>query len=112
VEGVGNRLALLESLVKGLLPEADLSSNDKMRRLGKSLGIPLPQVEDIPGDSAFGGSKSIGKRVREDEAALPLLPDQQGQVQYIGPGSSFSFHLKLRRFMVIMRLSKKMKVAV
>jgi hypothetical protein len=31
-----------------------------------------------------------------NEDVLPLLPDQQGQVQYTGPASSFSFHLKLR----------------
>lgn len=99
VEGVGNRLALLESLVKGLLPEADLSSNDEMRQLGKSLGIPLPVlIEDVAG--SMGGEKSeSGRKQQDDESILPLLPDQQGQVQYIGPASSFSFHLKMRRLM-------------
>jgi hypothetical protein len=91
VEGLGNRLALLESLVKGLLPEADVSNMDEMRELGQSLGIPLP-------DSAVGDANGDPKSSsdREGEDSLSLLPDQQGQVQYIGPASSFSFHLKLR----------------
>jgi hypothetical protein len=77
--------------VKGLVPEADLSSNDEMQQLGKSLGIPLPQIDD----TVVNIERSHGRQ--EEEAALPFLPDQQGQVQYIGPSSSFSFHLKLRK---------------
>lgn len=65
-----------------------------MRQLGKSLGIPLPITEDVPRvEKGECGSK------QDDESTLPVLPDQQGQVQYIGPASSFSFHLKLRRLM-------------
>lgn len=94
VEGLGNRLALLESLVKGLLPEADLSSNDEMRQLGASLGIPLPD-EGGGGDANSETKSGTGSGTEGDEP-LSLLPDQQGQVQYIGPASSFSFHLKLR----------------
>ncbi|KAF2707172.1 hypothetical protein K504DRAFT_504348 [Pleomassaria siparia CBS 279.74] len=91
VEGLGNRLALLESLVKGLLPEADISNMDEMRQLGSSLGIPLPDsVVDDPADHHNGSSGNEG------DESLSLLPDQQGQAQYIGPSSSFSFHLKLR----------------
>ncbi|CAO2649041.1 Nn.00g099900.m01.CDS01 [Neocucurbitaria sp. VM-36] len=91
VEGLGTRLALLESLVKGLLPEADVSNVDEMRQLGLSLGIPLP--ESLEGD--VHGEQSINSD-REGDESMSLLPDQQGQVQYIGPASSFSFHLKLR----------------
>jgi hypothetical protein len=94
VEGVGSRLALLESLVKGLLPEADLSSNTQMLQLGKSLGIPLPVVEEV---HRTDPDRTVPKL--EDENTLPLLPDQQGQVQYIGPASSFQFHLTLRKLM-------------
>ncbi|PSN65067.1 hypothetical protein BS50DRAFT_50535 [Corynespora cassiicola Philippines] len=90
VEGLGNRLALLESLVKGLLPEADVSNLDEMRQLGVSLGIPLPDSGDV--DNAEHKSSS-GNEGEENDS---LLPDQQGQVQYIGPASSFAFHLKLR----------------
>jgi hypothetical protein len=90
VEGLGNRLALLESLVKGLLPEADVSNMDEMRELGHSLGIPLPDTAQAEPH----GEKSSSDREGED--SLSLLPDQQGQVQYIGPASSFSFHVKLR----------------
>jgi len=90
-QAIGSRVALLESLVKGLLPEADLSSNEEMQQLGKSLGIPLPAIEEPYGDSEKTGAKT------EDKYSLPLMPDQQGQAQYIGPRSSFQFHLNLRR---------------
>ncbi|KAF1950381.1 hypothetical protein CC80DRAFT_496833 [Byssothecium circinans] len=93
VEGLGQRLALLEALVKGVLPEADVSNLDEMRQLGISLGIPLPGDNGDNSD-AKSGSGTGGEG--EEEEALSLLPDQQGQVQYIGPSSSFSFHLKLR----------------
>jgi len=69
---VSGRLALLESLVKGLVPEADLLSNDEMQYLGKLLGFPLPQVDDAVVGIERGHDK------QEDEATLPLLPDQQG----------------------------------
>jgi hypothetical protein len=84
LEHVGTRIRLLEAITKGLVPEADLSSNDELRRLGTSLGIPLPpdHVADGPPSTTV-------------EKALPLLPDQQGHVQYTGPASSFSFHSKL-----------------
>lgn len=91
VKALGSRIVLLEALVKGLLPEADLSSNDEMHQLSKSLGIPLPDVEDHPADVQASPSKQAV------ENALSLLRDQQGQAQYIGPASSFGFHLKLRR---------------
>jgi hypothetical protein len=92
-EGLRSRLGVLESLVKGLVPEADLSSIDEMQQLGKSLGIPLP-VDDTSVDLDRSARNSVKQ---EDEYNLPLLPDQQGQVQFIGPASSFSFHHKLRR---------------
>jgi hypothetical protein len=92
LEHVGTRIRLLEAITKGLVPEADLSSNDGLRRLGTSLGIPLPpsHVADGPpsGSVTTSGTSTI-------EKALPLLPDQQGHVQYTGPASSFSFHSKL-----------------
>ncbi|EPE36529.1 Zn2/Cys6 DNA-binding protein [Glarea lozoyensis ATCC 20868] len=91
-ESIGGRLVLLESLVKGLVPEADLSTNDEMQQLGKSLGIPLPVIEE---SIATGDADAI--ETKDDDYTLPLLPDQQGQVQYIGPSSSFSFHLHLRK---------------
>ncbi|KAF1973946.1 hypothetical protein BU23DRAFT_598560 [Bimuria novae-zelandiae CBS 107.79] len=91
VESLGNRLNLLESLVKGLLPEADVSNLEEMRQLGISLGIALP---DSPGGDADG--EQANPPGGEGEEPMSLLPDQQGQVQYIGPSSSFSFHLKLR----------------
>jgi hypothetical protein len=92
VEGLGSRIALLESLVKGLVPEADLSSNEQMQELGKQLGIPLPVVEETCAPEQTSKIEEIA-----DNNALPLVPDQQGQVQYIGPSSSFNFHLNLRR---------------
>ncbi|KAF3005778.1 hypothetical protein E8E13_007316 [Curvularia kusanoi] len=91
VEGLGNRLALLESLVKGLLPEADVNDLEELRQLGGSLGIALPGSGDAEGNAEVNSGSD-----KEGEEQLSLLPDQQGQVQYIGPASSFSFHLKLR----------------
>ncbi|KAJ4983849.1 transcriptional regulatory protein [Stagonosporopsis vannaccii] len=91
VEGLGNRLALLESLVKGLLPEADLNDLDDLRQLGSSLGITLPGS-----GGGEGSGEQTGGSDNEGDDQMSLLPDQQGQVQYIGPASSFSFHLKLR----------------
>jgi hypothetical protein len=91
VEGLGSRLALLESLVHGLLPEADVHNPDDLRQLGSALGIPLP---DSRFNDGSGEQKDTGHGAADD--SVSLLPDQQGQVQYIGPGSSFSFHVKLR----------------
>lgn len=90
VEGLGTRLALLESLVKGLVPEADVSSVESLRQLATSLNIALP---DAHLGEADGEPDSSDK---EGEDAISLLPDQQGQVQYIGPASSLAFHFKLR----------------
>lgn len=92
LEHVGTRIQLLEAITKGLVPEADLSSNDELRRLGTSLGIPLPlnEGEDAPRRRLEATSNTLAT-----EKALPLLPDQQGHVQYTGPASSFSFHSKL-----------------
>jgi hypothetical protein len=96
LEHVGMRIRLLEAITKGLVPEANLSSNDELRRLGTSLGIPLPpdleHVADGPPSRLIptGGTATVEKTL-----ALPLLPDQQGHIQYTGPASSFSFHSKL-----------------
>ncbi|KAF1354979.1 fungal-specific transcription factor domain-containing protein, partial [Delphinella strobiligena] len=88
VEGLSMRLALLEGLVKGLLPEADLSSIPEMQALGQRLGIPLPLPEEgLP-------RKSDSDTKPEEESTA--RPDQQGQMQYIGRNSSFFFHLQLR----------------
>lgn len=86
-EGLGMRLALLESLVKGLIPEADLSSNEEMKELGRSLGILGPAR-----DEATPGEKTAS--TQEDER---LLQDSHGRTQYIGPRSSYFFMMKLRR---------------
>ncbi|KAL4881658.1 fungal-specific transcription factor domain-containing protein [Aspergillus karnatakaensis] len=95
-EDLRSRLDLLESLVKGLIPEADLSSNDELQHLGKSLGIPLPGVSQR---GVSGKTKDNGAVAKDQELAASLLPDQQGHVQYIGPSSSFVFHNKLRLLM-------------
>ncbi|KAL3463709.1 fungal-specific transcription factor domain-containing protein [Aspergillus heterothallicus] len=96
-EDLRSRLDLLESLVKGLIPEADLSSNDELQHLGKSLGIPLPGNGHTP--RVEGSEKGNDGASVDQESAASLLPDQQGHVQYIGPSSSFAFHNKLRMLM-------------
>ncbi|OJD13190.1 hypothetical protein AJ78_06333 [Emergomyces pasteurianus Ep9510] len=92
-ETLRNRLALLESLVKGLVPEANFSSNDELVKLGTSLGISLP-VEETAAD--VKKEKTNPTDAQEDEYPVSLFPDQQGQIQYIGPSSSFELHRKLR----------------
>lgn len=77
--------------MKGLLPEADLNDLEDLRQLGSSLGIALPGSGDREGSGELNGGSD-----QEGDEQMSLLPDQQGQVQYIGPASSFSFHLKLR----------------
>jgi hypothetical protein len=89
VEGLGNRLAVLESLVKGLLPDADVSNIEGLRQLASSLSVPVPDAVGRDNTEHESGSE------REEEDTVSLLPDQQGQVQYIGPASSFSLHVKL-----------------
>jgi cell division septation protein DedD len=107
VEGLSTRLSLLEGLLKGLLPDADVRSLEDMRLVGRELGISLP-VEDGDLDAPHGNLSSLSSRgtavgvnsangrtmqVHDDER---LLMDLQGQKQYIGPSSSFLFHVKLR----------------
>ena len=92
LEHVGTRIRLLEAITKGLVPEANLSSNDELRCLGTSLGIPLPSDYVADGSPSGPGATNLTSII---EKALPLLPDQQGHVQYTGPASSFSFHSKL-----------------
>lgn len=104
-ETLRSKLALLESLVKALVPDANLSSNDEMIKLGKSLGISLPNdgtgadVEVEEEEKGEEGGKKKEKKVanaHEEEYTVSLFPDQQGQIQYIGPSSSFELHRKLR----------------
>ena len=94
VEGVGSRITLLESLVKGLLPEANLATISSLQETGKSLGIPLPQVED--GAATAEEGEKLAPETGED-TAVQVIPDAQKQMQYVGPSSSFLFHLNLRR---------------
>ncbi|KAI0130334.1 fungal-specific transcription factor domain-containing protein [Xylariales sp. AK1849] len=94
VEGLGTRLGLLESLVKGLVPEVDTSSIDGMRALGNSLGIPLPppDAEPLPLDP----EETIEQVSHTQAEDVPVLHDQQGQTQYIGPASSYVFQIRIR----------------
>ncbi|KAH8880572.1 hypothetical protein GQ53DRAFT_669615, partial [Thozetella sp. PMI_491] len=92
-DAVTARINLLESLVKGLMPEADTSSLESMRALGSSLGIPLPAPDAAPPPPAA----SISTQPPADQPyEMPVLRDQQGQTQYIGPASSYLFQIKLR----------------
>jgi hypothetical protein len=77
----------LESLVKGFIPEADVSNLEEMQTMGRSLGIPLPTEH-----TASAGTQ----RDEQDDEEEQLVHDLQGQTQYIGPASSFRFHKTLR----------------
>ncbi|KAK8130729.1 hypothetical protein PG999_003109 [Apiospora kogelbergensis] len=126
-ESLEARVALLESLVKGLVPGADTSSVEGLHALGASLGIPLPEAPEQQQPSHRHGSgtpagiaseragteESSGKAVESRPAAqtarqqhdeanrkgdeqLPVLRDQLGQMQYIGPASSYIFQIRMR----------------
>ncbi|EXJ88578.1 hypothetical protein A1O1_05508 [Capronia coronata CBS 617.96] len=99
VEGLGTRMAVLESLVKGLVPEIDTSNVANMRDLGHSLGIPLPPAP-APArsgregmETGMGTVQSSSHRQADDAR---MLRDQQGQAQYIGPASSYLFQINIR----------------
>ncbi|KAK8133356.1 hypothetical protein PG984_005368 [Apiospora sp. TS-2023a] len=115
-ESLEARVGLLESLVKGLVPDADAdtSSVESLRALGASLGIAMPELPDNrcgSGTPAGGASSSDRVDVKEassskasaiahegkrEEQTLPVLRDQQGQMQYIGPASSYIFQIRMR----------------
>ncbi|KAK7976955.1 hypothetical protein PG988_004445 [Apiospora saccharicola] len=112
-ESLEARVGLLESLVKGLVPDADTSSVEGLRALGASLGIAMPEVTDTrrssgtPAGAAFSGRGDVkegsGKasaiaheEKRQEEQTMPVLRDQQGQMQYIGPASSYIFQIRMR----------------
>ncbi|EXJ85751.1 hypothetical protein A1O1_06119 [Capronia coronata CBS 617.96] len=80
------RVAVLESLVQGLIPEADLADLTSMRDLGCSLGIPMPMPMANDGSSTASESQSGLPDLRER-----LLQDNRGTTQYIGPTSSYFF---------------------
>lgn len=77
----------MESLVKGFVPEADVSNLEEMQSVGRSLGIPLPTEH-----TSYAGAH---RDVQSDEDEQ-LVHDLQGQTQYVGPASSFRFHKTLR----------------
>lgn len=93
-EGFGTRLSLLESLIKGLVPEADTSSIEGMRALGASLGIPLPPPEESP--LPLDSEENLDQSSQSQQEDVPVLRDQQGQTQYIGPASSYVFQIRIR----------------
>ena len=108
LEGVTARIGLLEGIVRGLVPDADTSSLDSMRALGTSLGIPLPPpspgtrsplATDRPETISAGtGASSEPQASQADQQPdeMPVLRDQQGQTQYVGPASSFLFQIRIR----------------
>lgn len=93
VDHFRSRLSVLEGLVKGLIPEADLSSVDNLRHVGQSLGIPLPPA-DLLARESHEETPEASERSRPDTRRL--VHDLQGQGQYIGPASSYFFQMKLR----------------
>ncbi|KAF2256692.1 hypothetical protein BU26DRAFT_27732 [Trematosphaeria pertusa] len=84
VESHGVRVAVLEGLVKGFIPEADIANVDSLQEMGRSLGIPLPEGQ--PSSS----------EVTDEKENEQLVHDLQGQNQYIGRSSSYFFQMKLR----------------
>lgn len=110
-ESLEARVGLLESLVKGLVPDADTSSVEGLRALGASLGIAMPEPPDTRPSSGTPAGASSSDRVDANESnskssalahegkreePMPVLRDQQGQMQYIGPASSYMFQIRMR----------------
>ncbi|CAK43833.1 hypothetical protein M752DRAFT_317217 [Aspergillus phoenicis ATCC 13157] len=100
-ELVRYKIALLEALVKGLVPSADLNSIESMRELGQSLGIKLPEEVD-------NTYPPLLEMIQASEEANPnkneeLVRDMEGQEQYIGPASSYFFQMKLRALLGLHR---------
>ncbi|KAK8038525.1 hypothetical protein PG993_006936 [Apiospora rasikravindrae] len=125
-ESLKARVGLLESLVKGLVPAdaaaaADTSSVEGLRALGASLGIPMPvseqsdkfqasssptpagasltdQVEFVESSGGTKDAAPTQQPTHEEKEAekMPVLRDQQGQMQYIGPASSYIFQIRMR----------------
>ncbi|OIW34327.1 hypothetical protein CONLIGDRAFT_688122 [Coniochaeta ligniaria NRRL 30616] len=86
------KVALLESLVKGLMPEADVSNVDSMQEMARSLGIPVPEAAS----SGAQGSGVNASGETENGKDEHLVHDLQGQGQYIGRASSYIFQMTLR----------------
>lgn len=76
------------------MPEADTASIEGMRALGASLGIPLPPPEESP--LPLESEESIDQGSRGQQEEIPVLRDQQGQTQYIGPASSYVLQIRIR----------------
>ncbi|KAK7921700.1 hypothetical protein PG985_009722 [Apiospora marii] len=110
-ESLEARVGLLESLVKGLVPEVDTSSVEGLRALGVSLGITMPELSDTRRGSGTPAGASSSDQVDfkgvdgksgtvahegKREEQMPVLRDQQGQMQYIGPASSYIFQIRMR----------------
>ncbi|RFU30440.1 hypothetical protein B7463_g5918, partial [Scytalidium lignicola] len=105
VESLSARLEVLESLVKGLIPEADLSSVASMRELGQSLGMVIPAAPAIPNSSDVSPAIESDSDKNEE-----LVQDQKGQEQYIGPESSYLFQIKLRKLFGTETRGKKVEM--
>lgn len=86
------KVVLLESLVKGLIPEADLSDVDSMEDMARSLGIPVPSTSS----SGTRGSAAHARGDAKTDSEEHLVRDLQGQAQYIGRASSYTFQMILR----------------
>lgn len=110
-ESLAARVGLLDSLVKGLVPDADTSSVEGLRALGGSLGIAMPEqpgtlhssgtpagtsLSDQVDAKDGGGKQSTAAHAGKREEQMPVLRDQQGQMQYIGPASSYIFQIRMR----------------
>lgn len=80
--------------MSGLVPEVDTSSIEEMRSLGQSLGIPLPPTEPQTREREQEETSNPDQNGQQEDA--PVMTDQQGQTQYIGPASSYLLQLKIR----------------
>ena len=96
LEAHGTKMAVLESIVKGLVPEIDTSNLDDIKEMGRSLGIPLPEIGAASSSSQEQPSTAVVERNNTTKETEQLVHDLQGQGQYIGRSSSYFFQMKLR----------------
>ncbi|CAK7225661.1 hypothetical protein SEUCBS140593_005980 [Sporothrix eucalyptigena] len=125
VDAYSARMEAMEELIKGLVPEADVTSLESLYRIGQGLGIPLTKSEGASLLTEDTSPSKDGKTTQADERLVdtplatrtyasppPLSPsltatstsagdealvhDRQGQRQYIGQASSYYFQIHLQ----------------
>ncbi|KAK7947766.1 uncharacterized protein PG986_008652 [Apiospora aurea] len=100
-ESLRTRVGLLECLVRGLVPDAAATSADLSSMEGLRVFVnrpPVGEIDESSGRTKIAADPTQQQPTHEDKEAekMPVLRDQQGQMQYIGPASSYIFQIRMR----------------